>query len=198
MARISPRPTEELGHLQERFELTSAMMGFVPNSIPTMARIPGLAEAFSDLGGVIFSNSTLPVGLNQMVAQVASTAAGCRYCQAHTAHTAKNMGISEEKLADLWLWETSEHFSDAERAALTLAFHAGSVPNTVTDDHFSELRKHFDDDQIVGIVATIAMFGFLNRWNDTLATDLEDKPHEFARTVLADGGWEPGNHAAAD
>ncbi|MEM9894102.1 MAG: carboxymuconolactone decarboxylase family protein, partial [Actinomycetota bacterium] len=119
---------------------------------------------------------------------------GCRYCQAHTAHTAKNLGIGEEKLADLWQWETSPHFDAAERAALTLALNAASVPNTATDEHIEELRRHFDDDQILGLVATISLFGFLNRWNDTLATDLEDTPAAFAREVLASGGWVADKH----
>ena len=171
------------------------MMGFLPNSMPTMARVPGLFEAFASMGAAVIGNSSLPTGLVQMVAQVASSAAGCRYCQAHTAHTGERMGISDEKLADLWLFETSEHFSDAERAALRLAFHAGQAPNVVTDDDFVELRKHYDDDQITGIVAAISMFGFLNRWNDTMATDLEEAPMAFGERVLSANGWEPGKHA---
>ncbi|MFK7918494.1 MAG: carboxymuconolactone decarboxylase family protein [Ilumatobacter sp.] len=195
MAHISPRPLDELAHLTERFELTASLMGFVPNSMPTMARVPGLAEAFSDLAGVVLANPNVPMALNQMVAQVASAAAGCRYCQAHTAHSAHNLGVSDEKLGDLWMWETSEHFDSAERAALTLAFNAASVPNTATEEHFDQLREHFDDDQILGIVATVALFGFLNRWNDTLATDLEDMPTAFAAETLASSGWHAGRHA---
>lgn len=197
MPRISPLPAEELEHLTEPFERTTALMGFVPNSMPTMARVPGLAEAFSSMGAAIFMNSGVPVPLLQMVAQIASSTAGCRYCQAHTGATAHRLGVPEEKLADLWVWETSEHFDDAERAALRLAFNAASVPNTATDDHFDDLRKHFDDNQIAGIVATISFFGYLNRWNDTMATELEDEPLDFATKVLTDGGWEAGKHVAS-
>lgn len=194
MARIDPLPADHVEEHAERFAAVEALMGFVPNSMPTMARVPGLAEAFSALGGAVFGNARVPLALNQMVAQVASSAAGCRYCQAHTAHTAKNLGVPEEKLADLWIFDRSEHFDDAERAALTLALHAGAVPNTTTEAHFDELRKHYDDDQIAGIVATISLFGFFNRWNDTMATDLEDKPAAFGERVLGAGGWEPGRH----
>ena len=169
-------------------------MGFVPNSMPTMARVPGLLEAFSALGAAVIGNPDLPTPLIQMVAQVASSAAGCRYCQAHTAHTAARLGVSEAKLADLWSFETSDHFDDAERAALRLAFHAGQVPNAATDDDFATLRTHFDDNQIAGLVATIAMFGYLNRWNDTMATDLEDGPTAFGKRVLSSNGWDPGKH----
>lgn len=170
-------------------------MGFVPNSMLTMARVPGLMEQFQALAGSIFTNGLIEPALVQMVAQVTSSAAGCRYCQAHTAHSAERLGVPEEKLADLWLFETSEHFSDAERAALRLAFHSGQVPNAASEEDFAACREHFDEAQITAIVATISLFGFLNRWNDTMGTQLEEKPKGFGERVLSANGWEPGHHA---
>ena len=193
MARLEPRSADELDHLQAQFDQTQQMMGYVPNSLPTMARVPGLVEAFGGLGRAVMANPAIPGPLAQMVAQVASTAAGCRYCQAHTTAHAAHMGVSEEKLDELWTWKTSEHFDAAERAALDLAFDAASVPNGVSDDHFTALREHFDDDQIAGLVAIVSYFGFLNRWNDTMATDLEADPAALASRVLKGQGWNPGH-----
>ncbi|MEM8924138.1 MAG: carboxymuconolactone decarboxylase family protein [Actinomycetota bacterium] len=194
MPRIEPLPANEVAHLDAQFEATKLILGFVPNSAPTMARVPGLLEGFQELGAAVFLNAGVDPALLQMVAQIASSASGCRYCQAHTAAGANRLGVPEEKLADLWLWETSEYFDDAERAALRLAFHAASVPNTTTDDHFDDLRRHFDETQIAGLVGVISLFGFLNRWNDTVATELEDEAHGFADRVLGAAGWEPGRH----
>lgn len=194
MPRIAPLPPDELQHLQDQLDASALVLGFVPNSAPTMARVPGLLEGFQQMGAAVFLNSGVDPALLQMVAQIASSAAGCRYCQAHTAGGAHRLGVSEEKLADLWLFETSEHFDAAERAALRLALHGGSTPNTTTDEHVDDLRHHFEDDQIAGIVGVIALFGFLNRWNDTMATELEDEALDFAGRVLAPAGWEPGRH----
>ena len=130
-----------------------------------------------------------------MVALISSASAGCRYCQAHTGHSAERLGVSEEKLADIWNFETSEHFDDAERAALRLAFHAGQVPNAATDEHFAELAKHFDQDQIAAIVAVLSLFGYLNRWNDTMATQLEESARSFGEKMLSPNGWDVGDHA---
>ena len=47
---------------------------------------------------------------------------------------------------------------------------------------------------MVEITAIIAAFGFLNRWNDTLATTLEDSPLAFAQASLATSGWAVGKH----
>ena len=197
MAHLTPLDRDALPEHEPIFEMVEQMMGFVPNSMFTMARVPGLLEGFNALGRAVMANTIITPHLRQMVAQVTSTAAGCRYCQAHTGHTAERMGVSEEKLADLWLFETSDHFDAAERAALRLAMHAGSVPNATTAADFEECAKHFSEEQITAIVATISFFGYLNRWNDTMATDLEDHPTEFGGRVLSDSGWEPGKHADA-
>ncbi len=194
MARIDPLPREELADFEAGYAMVEEVMGFVPNSMFTMPRVPGLLPAFQALAGTILMNGLISRELTQMVAQIASSAAGCRYCQAHTAHTAERAGVSEEKLADLWLFETSDHFDDAERAALRLAFKAGSQPNAATDEDFAACAEFFDDAQISAIVATVSLFGFLNRWNDTMATDLEEHPMAFGQRVLADGGWEAGKH----
>jgi len=57
-----------------------------------------------------------------------------------------------------------------------------------------ELRKQWSEEQIVEIVATIAMFGFLNRWNDTMGTPFEDAPMAAGKKFLARGGWTAGKH----
>ena len=68
------------------------------------------------------------------------------------------------------------------------------MPNAVTDAMLAELRKYWTEEQIVEIVGVIALFGFLNRWNDTMATPLEDEPIEVAEKYLARDGWTIGKH----
>ena len=53
---------------------------------------------------------------------------------------------------------------------------------------------HFSERQIVQIVAVISMFGFLNRWNDTMATRLETAPREFAAVALGASGRTAAKH----
>ena len=64
------------------------------------------------------------------------------------------------------------------------------------DADFADLRKYFTDYQIVEIVAVISMFGFLNRWNDTMATTLEPPAAEFATESLGAGAWAAGKHGS--
>jgi len=169
-------------------------MSFVPNSLFTMARRPEILGAFSELITQIWRTGTVPVGLKPLVAIVASSAAGCRYCQAHETVDAKMRGVDEEKIAEIWDFERSERYSEAERAALRFARDASVVPNAVTPEHFDELRRHWDDGEIVEILAVVGLFGFLNRWNDSMATDLEEIPAAFASDTIGRHGWEPGKH----
>jgi hypothetical protein len=43
--------------------------------------------------------------------------------------------------------------------------------------------------------AVCSFFGYLNRWNDTMATTLEDDPRHFGEPVIASNGWNGDRHA---
>jgi len=195
MPNVVAKTREELAQYEGAFQLVEASMGFVPRSLFTMGHRPELLEAFLGLAATVQTTDQLSPGLVQLIAHIASTAAGCQYCQAHTAAHAARNGVEEEKLARAWEFETSELFDDAERAALRLARDASITPNASTADHFSDLRKHYSERQIVDIVAVISLFGFLNRWNDTMATELEDEPAAMGSKVLAERGWQIGKHS---
>ncbi len=195
MSHITPLTQAELEQHKDIFQLVEGAMGFVPNSMLTMARKPGLLEAFTGLAALIQGPGKVPDGLKSLIAFVTSRSAGCNYCMAHTSHTAVvKRGVPEEKLNAIWDFERSDLFSDAERAALTVAQGAAQVPNATTAADFAELKKHFDDEQIVEIVGVISLFGYLNRWNDTMATSLETEPVAFADSHLSSHGWKVGKH----
>jgi len=195
MAHVEPLAREDLAQYEAGFEIVEQMMGFVPNSMFTMARVPGLVPAFQGLGAAVMGNGLLTPQLTQMIAMMTSVGAGCRYCQAHTGHTAERMGVSAEKLEAVWQFETSEHFDEAERAALRIAFHAGQQPNAATPADFDAARDHYSEEAIAAIVAVCSFFGYLNRWNDTMATTLEESPRHFGETVIAPNGWTGDRHA---
>lgn len=195
MPRIEPLRREDLPEHEETFQAVESALGVLPNSTLTMARWPDLMRAFAHLNAVVMAEGRVNGVLKQMVAAMVSSAAGCAYCQAHTAHVGERRGADQEKLAALWEFESSPLFSDAERAALRVAHGAGCVPNAVTDQDMDELRHHFSDEEVVELVAVMANFGFLNRWNDTIATELERSPLAWARENLATTGWDAGAHA---
>ncbi len=193
--RLAPLAPETTPELDEQFSAIGRRMGFIPNSVLIMQRNPAMVRAFIQMTGAIWDpGGRVDVKLKRLLSHVTSRAAGCQYCVAHTADGAARLGVDQAKIDAVWDYQTSPLFSAAERAALDVAVAAGSVPNAVTDDMFMDLRKHWSEEQIVEIVGVIAMFGFLNRWNDTFATPLEDEPLEFGEKHLAAQGWNAGKH----
>ncbi len=113
---------------------------------------------------------------------------------AHNAGGSLQQGVADEKLAAIWEYQTSPLFDDAERVALEFAVAAAAQPNGVTDELFERLKQHWSEGQVVEIVSVISFFGFMNRYNDTMATPLEDEPIAVAEKHIAKQGWQLGKH----
>lgn len=190
---ISLDGIEELDGVEEMYE---TVFGFVPNGVRIMARRPGIVQGFLHLRRAVFdpATSTVPLELKGLAGHIASKTAGCRYCQAHAIYGADRSGTDRARLEALWEFETSDLFDEPERTALRFAVAAASSPNGVTDDDFVRMGEHWDDGQIVEILAVVALYGFLNRWNDSLATTLEEPSQTVTEAVLGPKGWDAGKH----
>jgi len=170
VTRLDPLPPGHTPELKDQFDSFFKSLGFVPNSVLTMQRSPKLVRVFVALQAAVWGpDSEVDRGLKRLIAHLASRSAGDVYSMAHTASGALHFGIEPAKLAAVADYAASPLFSAAEKAALAVAIAAGQVPNAVTDEMFAELRKHWSETQIVEIIATIAVTGFVNRWNPTLA-----------------------------
>lgn len=199
MPRLEPLSADTLApEHQELLGKLNDLLGFECNDWLTLARVPPIMGAAMDLCGAVLENSAeCGEHLRWLICYACSRSYGCQYCVAHTAFAATRFGVPDEKLQAIRDFETSEHFSDAERAALRVAVGAGKCPSDVSDADFAELKKYFNETQIVQIVSLAAMMGFFNRWNDVMATELERGPLETGERVLSSTGWSAGKHGQA-
>ena len=171
-------------------------LGFCPNSVKTMQRRPHIAEAFIRLNQAVMENhGRVSSALKRLIAYISSYTAGCAYCQAHGIRAAERYGASDEQLANIWDYHSHPAFNDAERAALDFAVAASSIPNAVDEQISKQLRLHWDEGEIVEITGVVALFGYLNRWNDSMATSIEQGANESGEKYLKGSGWDPGRHA---
>ena len=189
---ISPDENEEVAELAKFFNET---LGFCPNSVLTMQIRPKIAKAFINLNmAVMENNGRVTSSLKRMIGYMASFTAGCEYCQAHTALAAERYGATQEQLDNIWSYQTHKAFTDAERAALDFAVAASCIPNGV-DEHIStNLNTHWDEGEVVEILGVVALFGFLNRWNDSMGTSLESGAKDTGEKYLSKEGWTGGKH----
>ena len=195
MPRLKPLAPETTPELKAHFDFFLGTLGFTPNSVLTMQRKPKMVQAFAQLNAAVMDPAgEVDLGFRRLIGHVVSKVSGCLYCQAHTLLGAHNFGVSDAKLADVWNYASSVHYSLRERLAMDFALAAASQPNAVTDAQFAELQLHWSDGEITEILGVVAMFAFLNRWNDTMATPLEASPAGIATRALGSQGWVPGKH----
>ena len=180
---------DKFPELEPIFAAVEGAMGYLPNAYLGMAKRPELLKAFSGLVATIFASEGIDQASRQLIALAVSLSAGCKYCQAHTSHGAERAGVSDEKISAILDYTDSDHFSNKEKALLDLAYASGRTPNESNKEHFTELKKHYSEEQITDIVSVISIFGFLNRWNDTLGTALEDVPKDYVEQNLRPLGW---------
>ena len=182
--------------LLEKIQFFKGPLGVIPSSVKTMSYHPKIADAFTNLNiAVMECKGAVMPEFKRLIGYISSFSSGCLYCQAHTILGAERFGSSKKRLDEVWNYSTSSAFSNAERAALDFAFAAASVPNKVTEKMVSQLKRYWNDNDIVEIMGVIALFGFLNRWNDSMGSALEDLPIEKGEKYLKETtNWTPGKH----
>ena len=176
-------------------EFFNETLGFCPNSVLTMQIRPEISKAFINLNKAVMNNNgRVTSSLKRLIAWVSSNSAGCRYCQAHAIRAAERYGAKQEQLDNIWDFRTHNSFNDAERAALNFSLAASQIPNNVDEKIIQDLYKYWNEGEIVEILGVISLFGFLNRWNDSMGTTIEDGAVESGEKYLKKKGWTKGKH----
>ena len=98
-------------------------------------------------------------------------------------------------MKNVWNYKESSSFSKSEKAALSFAFAASTFPNSVSKEIIDDLNEYWSDPDIIEIMAVISLFGYLNRWNDSMSSTLEDLPIEAGNTYLKEtSNWNVSKH----
>ena len=195
MPLVKPLSNIEDKETQELVTFFNETLGFCPNSVLTMQKKPHLAQAFVNLNKAVMDNAgSISSEFKRIIAYISSNTAGCRYCQAHTIRAAERYGGEKERLKEAWNFENSNLYSNAEKVALRFTIAASSVPVSISQELESSLKEEWSETDILEIMSVIALFGYLNRWNDVMGTSLENDAKESAETLLK-SHWEIGKHS---
>ncbi|WP_199610369.1 carboxymuconolactone decarboxylase family protein [Flocculibacter collagenilyticus] len=195
MPLISPLTENHSPDVAELATFFNETLGFCPNSVLTMQRRPDIATAFINLNKAVMKNEgRVTSEQKRLIGYLTSANTGCNYCQAHTILAAERYGSSPERLANIWEFRTSDLYSDAEKAAFEFALAASSVPNAVDETVQQNMNAHWDEGEIVEILGVISLFGYLNRWNDSMATTMEQGAIDAGNQHLSNTPWQRGKH----
>ena len=134
---------------------------------------------------LVITQSTLPKATQELVSLRASQINGCGFCVDMHTKEAAAAGEPPVRVNMVAAWREATVFTDAERAALALAEEATRLADThqgVSDETWSQVREHYDDDQIAALVGLIALINAANRMNVIVRNPA--------------GSYEPGMFAA--
>ncbi len=192
---VLPSSEKEDIELQKLISFYNETLGFCPNSVKTMYHRPAIAYAFIALNKAVMENQgNVTSDLKRLIGYISSESAGCRYCQAHTIRAAERYGASQEKMKHVWEYKTHGAFNERERVTLEFALMASMVPNAVDDSIAEKMRTFWSEGDIVEIMGVVALFGFLNRWNDSMGTTIENDAISSGEKYLMKSGWTTGKH----
>jgi uncharacterized peroxidase-related enzyme len=195
MPLVTPLSAEHDPETRELAEFFNETLGFCPNSVLTMQRRPAISKAFINLNKAVMANEgKVTSALKRMIAWVSSNATGCRYCQAHAIRAAERYGAEKEQLDNIWEYRTHPAFNEAERAALDFSLAASQVPNAVDETIKTRLHQYWTEGEIVEMLGVISLFGYLNRWNDSMGTTLENDAIDSGKQYLGKHGFEVSKH----
>jgi len=128
------------------------------------------------------ADSTLPAATQELMKIRASQINGCGFClDMHTKDAAK-AGETSVRLNLVAAWREATVFTEAERAALELTEQGTRIADGggVTDEAWANAAKHYDDDQLVALVAQLAIINAFNRLNVVLRRPAGDyQPGQF-------------------
>jgi len=193
---VSPLDRNSTKQAREMAAFYDETLGFTPNSLFTMMHRPRIAKAFLEMNQAVMENKgSVSSSMKREIAYLSSMTTGCRYCEAHAIRAAERYGSSKERLENIWEYKSHVAFSEADRAMFDLAIAASQVPNGVSEEIKSRAKKFFSDGEIVEILGVVALFGYLNRWNDSMGTELENPAVKSAEEILGARGWEVGKHS---
>ena len=192
---VLPSSEKEDIELQKLISFYNETLGFCPNSVKTMYHRSEIAYAFIALNKAVMENKgNVTSDLKRLIGYISSESTGCMYCQAHTIRAAERYGASQEKLEHLWEYKTHAAFTEKERVTLEFALLASMVPNAVDDAIAEKMRTFWSEGDIVEILGVVALFGFLNRWNNSMGTTIENDAISSGEKYLQKLGWTAGKH----
>jgi uncharacterized peroxidase-related enzyme len=176
MARVAPLdPAQADPSLKDLFADFIRERGAVPNMFRTLAHDPKILQTWFDAFRATLGEGEVTTRVKEMVAVRVSHLNQSRYCLGSHTGLAKRFGVTEEQVG--CLTDASQAtFTPAERSAIAFGEELTINPSGVSESTFGELKKHWNERQIVEIAAVACMFNSFNRFNNALGVDLTVYP----------------------
>lgn len=161
------------------YEKAEARFQMVLNIFKITGNAPEIAEKMWEIFFDILQDGQVPWITKELLILKATKMGDCLYCVTQHEAVSTRMGISKEKQADIVgaEYQNSPHFNEAEVAILDLCGHVVIDPEQIPASVWLKVKEHYDDGQIVEILATIGAYLQVSKFGDALGVELEQVFH---------------------
>jgi AhpD family alkylhydroperoxidase len=131
--------------------------------------VPAAMEALQALSKAV-QRTGVPAKTLELMALRASQINGCGVCAVQHPRILKKLRETDERIYAVAAWREAPYFTDAERAALALTEAATRISDRsepVSDEVWDEAARHYDEQELAGLVLAIANINVWNRLNVT-------------------------------
>jgi len=144
--------------------------GDQPDIVKALMLRPSFAKGVGAMNEACFG-SALDWRLHELLRMRIAVINGCNTCLAWRTPEAIEAGVTEELLAGVADWRTSDLYSDSERVVLefTELFCGDSI--AISDELMARLEAHFDAGQIVELSLVIGKYLSQGRFMQVLGLD---------------------------
>lgn len=184
---------EATGVAAEIIEASNLFLGRTSNLVRILAaHSPLLARWFLGFVAAVRQpnlGAISDVRLRNLATIKTSMVNECTYCATHTSIFGKALGLRTEDLEDLQgdKYKTSPLFNERERAAIAWAEAMTLNTAKYTGQVWDDMRRLFNDAEIVEISLAAAMFNMINRLNDSFWTQLESEEYNRRQGDAVEG-----------
>src|SRR5204863_1117518 len=170
MSRVSRvAPAQVTGSAREVLDRKVAENGEVTGMYGVFAHRPWILTTMDAHFSAVMGSGTVPLKLKEMLALQASLAHAGEQGARGPEVLARRTGATKERIVALLDFEDGP-FSEAEKAALRYGRRV-TRDASVPDDAFADLRRHFDEGEIVEITCVLALFTYFNRFKEALRVE---------------------------
>lgn len=197
MARLEAVTPDRAGiATRAMYAIARRRFGSVPEPFAVTAHHPGLMRAAGIHEMLADRASTvLPAAVREIAVYRVAWTVGCSWCIDFGTMLQRLDGLDTERLAHIAGFETSDLYTDDEKAAIAYAdAMTGDVATVVTDEQVADLERRFGAAGVVELTYQIALENMRARMNSALgihdqgfSTDACRVPWAEPRALEAEG-----------
>ncbi|MGI9545502.1 MAG: carboxymuconolactone decarboxylase family protein, partial [Cyclobacteriaceae bacterium] len=167
---------------------TVARFEMILNIFKITGNAPEIAEKMWEIFFDILQEGQITWYAKELLILKATKMGDCLYCVTQHEAVSARLGVTEEKQRDIVgvEYRNSPHYTEEEVAILDLCSHVVVDPEQIPSEVWTQVKKHYDDGQIVEIVATIGAYLQVSKFGDAMGVELEPVWHGHQPILFAE------------